>query len=250
MKLHNLLLILSIAILTGCGKDEPVIPQEYLDKLTTQTPGSTTSPGTTTPGNTSPETTLDTYQPLTKGSFWKNVESSNFSTVDEASTITLTGKTKTINGKLYSEAVSVSDLTGERDTAYFYAANNNYILYSYEEDLEEILQFDYLHSNAAVNETWETPVTVSGSVVGVLGRLRGTLKEKGIKKTVKGKEYSNVIHTELVLQYNYNNAWETWATYNFYVAKGIGIIEIDTDMDIMGLSMSYKSQLTSYSIAK
>ncbi|HWB64178.1 MAG TPA: hypothetical protein VG603_11745, partial [Chitinophagales bacterium] len=66
-----------------------------------------------------------------------------------------------------------------------------------------------------------------------------------ISKTINGKNYPNVIHTQAELQYDLGSGYITAGVYDFYLAKGVGLIELSLDMN----GSNYETEtLTSYTI--
>jgi hypothetical protein len=171
-------------------------------------------------------TTSDTYQPLTTGSYWKYASTGLSTGTTE---MTITANTKTFNGKKF-QLVTVKSNSNTAPVGYYYANNHVYTLrqetggYGY-------LQFTYLKDNAAVNASWKESVTDNGTLNGVPAQMIGKIIAKAITKTVAGKTYKDVIHTKVQLQYAlYSSTYETFGNYDYYIAKGIGIIEIDSDL--------------------
>jgi hypothetical protein len=171
-------------------------------------------------------TKLDTYQPLTTGSYWKYTSTGISTATTE---ITATANSKTFNGKKFKQVTIKSNAAPTAD-GYYYASDHVYTLrqqvasYGY-------LQFTYLKDNAAINASWKETVTDNGSLNGVPAQMIGKMLAKATTKVVNGKTYTNVIHTKVQLQYAlYSSTFETFATYDYYIAKGVGIVEIDSDL--------------------
>ena len=72
-----------------------------------------------------------------------------------------------------------------------------------------------------------------------------TIKEKNTTKVVNGKTFTNVIHTQVDLQYDLGGGFQSVAVYDIYLAKGVGMIESDTSIQGSPYDVS---TLTSYSI--
>lgn len=189
------LLALATLLFTSCKKDKGESPSD----------------------DTNTKTTSDTYQPLTTGSTWKYVESG------DTTTHTITGATQVFGGKTYT-TVEAKSKAGT-DHAYYYVKDHVYILRQTLSGYGDIA-FTYLNDTAKVNATWTANVTDGGTLGGIPARMIGAIAQKGISKAVNGKTYTNVIHSTAQLQYNLGG-YTTLATYDFYAAKGIGLIEID-----------------------
>ena len=179
-----------------------------------------------------------TYQPLTAGSNWvyKNTDSLSVDSVN----VTMTSTTKTAGTNVYHLATSVEE--GDVSQGYY---GINHHLYTMTDFLTGF-ELTYLDDTKPVGGTWGIAYSDStGSI-----QLTGTVVEKDINHTVLNKTYNKVIHTRVTFQLNISSGltggfdMSGYATYDFYVARNIGIIEID-DHDTDGSS---KSELVSYQI--
>lgn len=181
------------------------------------------------------QTASTSYQPLTVNSTWTYL--TDYPTADNV-VLTATASTQTYNNKAYTVVQAKGAKLGSQNQ-YFYNANH---LYNYRVPVDGMgtIDFTYLNDNAAVNATWKANVTDDGTLNGIPAQMTGTITEKGITKTVSGKQYTDVIHTTILLQYNIASTYTTFATYDFYVAKGIGIIEMDSST--FGLTSTLKLQ--------
>ena len=185
----------------------------------------------------------DTYLPVTSGTKWTYLDDTNGTS--ESTTTTVTGTTATFNGKTYYGMSQVSPSKGNTN-GYFYAANHSYALRATSTAVGGLTVEIQMGNDAqAVGYSWTTSPTDNGNVLGAPARTINTIKEKNVTKTVSGKSYANVIHTQVVLQYDVGSGYETYATYDIYLAKGIGMIEIDT---VIPGGFSEKQTLTSYTI--
>jgi hypothetical protein len=187
-----------------------------------------------------------TYQPVSKNSYWKYHETGSYS---GDYIITSTGEKRTQNGIDYfvfsaAPATSISEeLLGV----------NGHNLYQFFEgqvpNSTAGISLNMLYSNdtASVGYTWDN---MAGQANGLTAYTPGTILEKNISLTVGSKTYSNVIHSQIELQYDFPivgivNA----ATYDYYIAKGIGMIRIVTVGDPNFLpGVSTNADLVEYSI--
>jgi hypothetical protein len=226
MKQLILFLIIGVALFTAACK---------LDKPDLSKGGSAAS-------------TAESYQPINKGTSWtfKQTTTDNLSHVEVATqTTTITGDTKTFNNKLYYVGLSTSDtLSGN---AYYSYNNGDYRYRTAILGTDIIIEYLYLKDNATIGQIWTAPVTDNGTVNTIPAQIIGDVEEKGISKTVSGKEFANVIHTKILFQYNVTGAFETYQVIDFYVAKGVGIIEMDTNVSQPYISHSTLA-LTDYTI--
>ncbi|MFD2144900.1 hypothetical protein [Mucilaginibacter antarcticus] len=170
------------------------------------------------------EKVYNTYQPTSKGSFWKYNKTALGGTA-ETETQTMIGKDILINKKTYSTIYTQSGTT-ENSSSYFSHQDDSYIkrvAFSGGIDVEYL----YLKDNYVVGRTWTASVTEGGFVNGLPARIVGALVEKGITKSVSGKKFTDVMHTRLNFQYDEGDGFKTVEVIDYYVAKGVGIIETD-----------------------
>lgn len=202
----------------------------------TENTGSTGSTGAT--GGTN-STNSTSYQPVTANSTWV-YQLTDYTGGLSNVTITMTGNQTTINGKVYNDYNYITDFNTER--GYYYYSNNLYInrqTTSLGDD-----DIPYLKDNVAVGGTW-TGSSISPPGTGATATYTGTLKETGISKTVNGITFNNVYHTQIVLQYTISGTTlPTQDTTDYYIAKGVGIIEIDTNTS----GLTTKTAIVSYHV--
>jgi len=196
---------------------------------------STTTGGGTTTGQTG------TYQPVSKGSYWKYANTIN--SVTDTTITTITGATAMIDGRNYYEGAS-SYLSGTEpaDTGYLSRDNHVYIDLSLSDGVD--VELYYLNDTTAVGHGWTSPINSTGQIMGVSGQFVGKIMERNITRTVNGKVFNNVIHSQVELQYDYGSGFTTTIVYDNYVAQNIGIIEIDSN----GLGITGVETLLAYSI--
>ncbi|KAA8478497.1 hypothetical protein F1649_17475 [Arcticibacter tournemirensis] len=218
----NLFLFVSIVILfASCRKDPPVYPDGLLP--------------------IDPNADIGAYQPLTKGSFW--TYSSTQNDVEYTTTTTLTGNTRVFSSNIFWEGETVA-AGAETRMSYYYYGDHQYILK--DDDFFEGANTElvYLNDTASVGYSWTQSLTIAE----MPARFLGSIKERGITKTVNGRTFKNVIHTTVLLQYQLTGAYETYATYDFYIAKNVGVIETDTMIDMLGVKFESSLVLKDYSI--
>ncbi|MFI5162702.1 MAG: hypothetical protein ACHQHN_15590 [Sphingobacteriales bacterium] len=167
------------------------------------------------------------YLPLTEGSFWKYHYVSDGGTTDTL-IVKMTGGTAVINGRTYYNASSIY----KRGTnpGYFYAGNHLYSTRTVEGS-QGAIELQLLNDTASVGYTWITVPTADGTLGGTPVRTLNTIKEKGITRTLNGKTFTDVIHSQVQLQYNNGSGFSTAVTYDFYLARGIGPIENDSNTE-------------------
>lgn len=226
------------SLATGCGKE---ISVETNGSGTGNGNGSGTGGGGTTSGQ-------DTYQPFTKNSYWKYKLTGSF---PGETTITCTGQSRTVNGLPSIVFTSTSTITPGTAEGFFAIKDHNY--YTIQKGVSPNtgasfdINFLYLNDTASVGYNWNYK---AGQGNGFTAYLDGTIIEKGITMTVEGKTYTGVIHTEIELQYDIPMVGIlTFATYDYYVAKNIGIIKLDAEGNpILSPGTSSEMNLIDYSI--
>ncbi|RYY36707.1 MAG: hypothetical protein EOP46_05520 [Sphingobacteriaceae bacterium] len=186
----------------------------------------------------------DSYQPLTAGSVWKyrNTSLGEGAEVD-TSINTLTGTTKTINGKKFHVLNSV---TGDETSEGYIGVNGNVYSMYYEAGLEQAVELTYLDDNKKAGDTWTEDKVIKDGETEFTIKLKTTVVEKGGSKTILDKNYKDVAHSKIELQVELEEGeWETLSQLDFYAAKGVGIIGIYTkfgDEDVA------KAELFNYTI--
>jgi len=208
---HNYCFIIGLLtlLISSCAKESGFVPQ-VSSKPLTDAGGTPVVPAT------------NDYQPFDTGSTWRYQDSLE-SSLDTTTNI-LTGKTNVIDAKTFYE-MAESNRTG-KDTSYYYKGEHNYISNTKGFADGVGTELLYLNDNEAVGYTWNGQAVADNPLV--IGTYKGTILEKDISKTVLGKNYTNVIHTQVVLTLTIlGTAGDL--TCDFYTAKGIGIIEMDTD---------------------
>ena len=224
------LLVTVLALLASCQK-------EVGFESSTGGGGGTGGGGTGGGGGT----TTDTYQPVTRGSFWKYKDSALGGYI---TTMTCTGQQKTIDNRVFD--VFNSETTGQPSfEGYFYVKKPEYGMRAPVGGVGT-LDYIYLNETAAVGHTWTNSM---GTIGQFPARFTGTIIEKNISKTVAGKSFTNVMHTNLVLEYEVPfYGWTEVGNYEYFIAKNIGIIRIESDLGFPGATTRTVLDLIDYSI--
>ncbi len=182
--------------------------------------------------------TVDTsYQPMEAGSTWIYQDSATLDT----SLLTAIDSQVNINSKIYT--LFNLQVAGQTKDEYFAINNHDYYAYGDFGDGLLTIELLYLNDTASAGYNWQTP---AGTINGYPAQVQGQIIAIGITMTVAGKTYTNVVHSLVDLQYNYGSGYTTYATYDYYVAKGVGIIRIVTNFPTIGFSEELN--LISYSI--
>ncbi|MCO5950658.1 hypothetical protein [Mucilaginibacter flavidus] len=186
--------------------------------------------------------TSDSYFPVTSGSTWTYKE--EIAGATSSTVIKMTGNTKTFNGKSYYEATSSSTVKGNT-LGYFYTANHDFSILQTIPTYGINIEIHLGNDTKAAGYSWTTSPTADGYVNGFPAQMINTIKEKGITRVVNGKTFTNVMHTQADLQYDLGSGFMSYSVYDFYLAKGVGMIESDT-----GISGSIydKETILSYNV--
>jgi hypothetical protein len=169
---------------------------------------------------------LNDYLPLTDGSVWKYSYGSDGGHTDTL-TITMTGGTTKINGKTYYNVTST--YKEGFSLGYFYAGNHFYATRTAAVGSNAAMEFQLLNDTASVGYHWVTRPTDDGKVGDTPAQTVSTIMEKGISRSINGRTFNDVIHTKVEVQYDYGTGFQTFVTYDFYLAKGVGLIESDSN---------------------
>lgn len=227
----SLLPVLTISLVTvllsACDKGPGIIPEISSKPLTgvgtggggTGGGGTGSGGGTTTP----PPAERNAYQPLSTGTTWRYVETSG--TDKDTTQLTVTGNTKVINSKTFYEIAESSRLG--KDTSYYNVDGHDYT--NNTQNFAEGIGTDilYLNDEKPVGYTWTGQAIPANPLA--TGTYSGKITEIGITKTVLGKTYTNVIHTQVNLSISVFGGTPETLNCDFYIAKGIGLIQFDTN---------------------
>jgi hypothetical protein len=180
------------------------------------------SPVTDPPTDTT--ATSESYIPLSAGTFWVYKDSAN-STYDTATVLS----EKWLHDDINFTKVELASAT-DTSSSYYGIKDHNYYLYGEQNGIT--LTMLVLNDTTSVGNGW---VYDMGTINGVPARGTGTVMEKNITYTEQGETYDSVIHTQYVLAYNIVGTYTDFATYDFYFAKGVGVIKVQSSLtDITG----------------
>lgn len=190
----------------------------------------------------------DTYINTNEGSTWTYHEDNSASgtTVGSDYSVSSTNKDTTIGSRKYH--VYSYSYGGSR---YLNISGHEYYQFdSIPVGTGITVERLYLKDNAAVGTSWEqeTNITVPGVPVPIPLKITNNITEKGITRTVKGKEYTDVIHVSSSLSSPLVTSGFT-SSIDSYFAPKYGLIENTTkiDLDYMGIvqKIDLNTQLTS-----
>ncbi|HJP62295.1 MAG TPA: hypothetical protein VJ844_02580 [Mucilaginibacter sp.] len=166
------------------------------------------------------------YLPVTEGSTWKYSYASDGGTTDTL-VLKMVGGTTQINGKTYYNVLSTYKQGASQ--GYFYAGNHIYSTRSIAVGSNVAMEFQMLNDTASVGYRWISNPTDDGMIDGKPARTVNTIVEKNISRTVNGITFPHVIHTRVQLQYDSGSGFLPTVTYDFYLAKDVGLIENDSN---------------------
>ncbi|MDB5249489.1 MAG: hypothetical protein JWQ40_3883 [Segetibacter sp.] len=194
------------------------------------TTGNSTPPVVVTPAFDS------SYQPLTKGSFWKYRDSAD----KDMSLHTALDVMKTINGKIYT-AVLASDSTST-DSVYFAHDSINYYMYTLEDTSS--FTFNYYNDTAKIGKSWDYTSGNGSSAI----RLRTTVISRKTNLTVNNTVYKNVVHSQVQMTTLTSGTFTPQFIFDYYLAKGVGLIKARTKGVGPASGILNTEELTEYSI--
>jgi len=181
------------------------------------------------------------YQPITPGSYWKyKVQSGN--SPSESLTETVTPDTANFQGKIYHKTTGRLNSTDSLRIFYYAKSGSKYYVRSslaaksaYDLNVEIL----YLDESKPAGSKWIF-LNDSSKMFKTIGTC--AILAKGISKTINGKLFKDIIHSRATLSIgmkmgkelgispdldlNLSNLVQTFII-DFYVAKGIGIVESD-----------------------
>jgi hypothetical protein len=187
--------------------------------------------------------TTDSYQPLSTGTWW-NYKDSASGTIQ---LLTVLPITKLINSIRYNAVKGEVD--GQIDTAYMASPRPNYYItqkgISPTSGASYDIVMNLLNDTASVGYNWKYN---AGQGNGFTALMSATIMEKNISFTANGKTFPNVIHVQSVLSYDIFGSVIDFATYDYYFAKGVGIVKLRTEISAFGFSQTSCTDLVDYSI--
>lgn len=192
-------------------------------------------------GNNGNNNSPDSYHPLSVGSWWKMKDTAS----GNIATTTVVNGSRTINNIVYSAMKS----SNSPDTAWAASPKPNYYIAgqgnSPNSGAAYNIVFHFLNDTASVGYSWEYN---AGQGNGFAAIIKTTIIAKGLSMTVEGKNYTNVIQSRMVLSYDILGQVMPFATYDYFVAKGVGIIKLRADINAFSTSMQSCSNLVDHKI--
>jgi hypothetical protein len=197
------------------------------------------NPQTETGENGNPDT--GTYLPLTKDTYWKYKDSAS----GAFTTLQVLDIKKVINGRTYTAVLGTDPM--QTDTFYMTQQNRDYYNYAAVDNgtSSGTFLFHYLNDTAAVGRSWEYQ---AGQGNGVPAFFKTTIVERNLTRTVNNATYYDVIHTRMELSYDMSGQRTPAGSYEYYIAKDVGIIQVKTSIGLFGFEMIASSDLVEYEI--
>lgn len=197
-----------------------------------QTGGNTGGSNGGNGGGNSGGSSTGTYNPLTSGTTWKFKDTAT----NAITTLTVTNAKKTISNVVYTGVVGST--AAQSDTAWMAKDGANYYErakgVSPNTGASYDFLFHYLNDTASVGYNWTYN---AGQGNGFTAWIKTTIIERNISMTVGGKTYQNVIHTRLDLSYDILGSIMDFGSYDFFVAKGVGIIKVRASLSSFGVPL-------------
>ena len=225
-KLFLSLLSVSSVMLFSCQKEiDPAV-----------LPNSTGSSGNN--NNTS-----NSYFPLTAGT-WTQYKDSATGRITK---MTVTNRTTVRNNRLYTVVLSTTNSVTDSMLVAVIGPDYYHTFYGYSPNTNAPfdLTFYFLNDTASVGRSWYYN---AGQGNGITAYITTRIMEKGLSLTIQGKPYTNVIHTRMTLAYDLGGIVVDFADYDYYLAKGIGMVRVRGKMDQLGVFIETCSELTDYHI--
>jgi hypothetical protein len=164
------------------------------------------------------------FQPLGTGTFWKYVTNIEGAAAD-SSTLTVTGEEPVINDSTYHTIFSISQKNA--GNGFVYVDDHTIKIRLYHPEYGQSIEIQYYNDTIPVNGTWTDKITDSGLLEGVPARLVGKMIEKNGVKVINGITFPRVTHTQMFLQQDNGSGFQTFATYDYYIQMGVGVVETD-----------------------
>lgn len=199
-------------------------------------------------GTNPPSTVSEVYLPVSKDSYWK-YKVTNPGGATSTITVTSTGQQQTYDGIAY-HLFANSPSTAGNENSFMAVKDHKYYTRAKGVSPNTGAPFDltFLFSNdtATVGYQWNFD---AGQGNGFAAKAPGSIVEKNISLTVLGKQYTNVIHSRFNIQYVLPVLGTTdYGTYDYYLAKNIGIVKIEFITPPLFGSIQSVTELIEYSI--
>ena len=230
-------LLACLLLLTGLVSCQKEVEYTVPSTATNGNGGSGGNNGGTNGGSNGGNQTDSSYMPLATGNWWKLKDSAS----GTIQTYTVTPNSITYNGRSFS-ALYVQPTPNGIDTGYYAHDAVDYRFLALVSAPSVRLEFLYLR-DTAVGSTWTAN---AGSANGFAATINGKVIARNLTMTVQGATYQNVIHSYIELSYSLIGVA---ARYDYYSAKGVGIIAVYSEAGMPGAPQTRTVQeLTSYQV--
>lgn len=194
------------------------------------------------------------FQPNSSGSTWNYTISG---TLTGNFTLTATGRDTSIGTRLYRV---FTNSAGPNE--YYAQSGSDYFRYASLAELNnQAVELLYLKTNLAVGQTWVETKTVNATITGlgtrpITATLTFTVAEKGIRHTVNGTAYDDVLRIDVTPRFSVFVAPTSIeipvnsSNIRNYYARNVGLIQSFNalQIDVAGINTNTETRLTSYTI--
>lgn len=198
----------------------------------------------------SPSAPAGSFQPNTSGSTWNyNISG----TLTGNFTLTATSRDTSIGSRSYRV---FTNSAGPNE--YYAQSGSDYFRFSSLAELNnQAVELLYLKDNLAVGQTWVEIKTVNVTITGlgtqpVTASLTFRVAEKGIRHTVNGTAYDDVMRIDVTPSFSILTSAIPVNSSNirYYYARNVGLIQSFNALriDLAGINTSTETRLTSYTI--
>jgi hypothetical protein len=177
------------------------------------------------------------YFPMTQNSWW----SYDDGTGGDTSKITVNG-TGSFGGKTYTRFIQSYEGLPDTDTSFYRKDNTTGAYYLYQ-DLSDFSSMGvtfsqptadvlYLKNALTTGATWNTDIAGTAGGFPVTVRFKFTCVNANLSPSINGKPFTNVYHVQLNVQLGLAGTFtDVDGPYDFFYAKGIGMIKTDDGFD-------------------
>jgi hypothetical protein len=192
-----------------------------------------------------PVTPVDKYMTFTTGSTWNFEKVSNPSSPTPVTTnysITSGSMDTTINSKQYH--VFTNNNGGSNE--YYYNSGNDYYTYrTLPADFgNQYVEIIYLKDNAPVGTVWTQSYPINYSGLSITLTLTNKIEERGITKSVNGKDYTDVIRVSTNITASAPIPFTLTDEINYYYAPKYGSVKEETkiDVNVLGTASAFEEE--------
>lgn len=160
----------------------------------------------------------NSYLPLKTGNTWTYIHNGH---------ITDTIVSKVTSDSYLQDLQTFYGVESSVSGEIYYSQNHNIYSMVVSPDFGTNFSTPILDENKSEGYTVTTKDSIANSNNTTPPRAIFTMIENNFGKTINGKIYDNVIHTNIDVQEAFNGNYMSVEIYDLYFARGIGLIEID-----------------------